>query len=265
MELPRAREEIEHPEGGEKPPAIVVEDLGVQYGGEIILEHVSFRVAEGERFIILGGSGSGKSTLLRQMIGLEKPASGRILINGEDITIMDEDALRRVRMEFGVLFQGDALFGSMTLFENIALPLFEYTDIQSDIIRQIVGMKLGLVNLSGYEEHFPEELSGGMKKRAGIARAMAMDPHLLFLDEPWAGLDPITSAELDNLVLSINSGIGTTMVIVTQELASIFSVGRRVILLDKAAKGIIAEGDPMRLREESKDPRVINYFNRRAP
>ena len=167
-------------------------------------------------------------------------------------------------MEFGVLFQGDALFGSMTLYENIALPLTEYTDLPDETIEEIVRMKLGLVNLSGYEGHLPEELSGGMKKRAGIARAMAMDPQILFLDEPWAGLDPVTAADLDTLIRNLNSGIGTTMVIVTQELASIFGVGQRVIMLDKGARGIIAEGDPIQLREESHDPRVFNYFRRRS-
>jgi phospholipid/cholesterol/gamma-HCH transport system ATP-binding protein len=167
-------------------------------------------------------------------------------------------------MSFGVLFQADALFGSMTIFENISLPLLEYTALPEEMIEQIAEMKLGLVNLSGYGNVLPEELSGGMKKRAGIARAMAMDPRLLFLDEPWAGLDPVTGAELDILIRSLNTGIGTTMVIVTQELASILSVGQRVIMLDKGAKGIIAEGEPLKLREESTDPRVINYFCRQA-
>jgi len=167
-------------------------------------------------------------------------------------------------MNIGVLFQNDALFGSMTLSENVALPLQEYTDLSEGIIEQIVRMKLELVRLGGYENHFPSELSGGMRKRAGIARAMALDPQMLFLDEPWAGLDPITAAELDILVRSINTGIGATMVIVTQELASIFAVGQRVIMLDKEAKGIIAEGDPVVLRKESADPRVVNFFNRRA-
>jgi len=157
-------------------------------------------------------------------------------------------------MNIGVLFQNDALFGSMTLSENVALPLQEYTDLSEGIIEQIVRMKLELVRLGGYENHFPSELSGGMRKRAGIARAMALDPQMLFLDEPWAGLDPITAAELDILVRSINTGIGATMVIVTQELASIFAVGQRVIMLDKEAKGIIAEGDPVVLRKESADP-----------
>lgn len=253
-------------EGGQNAiqSIIEVEGVGVRYDGNSILENVTFQVRRGERFIILGGSGCGKSTLLRHMIGLERPDTGRIIVNGTDITSVDEDALMRTRMEFGVLFQGDALFGSMTLYENIALPLTEYTELPDETIEEIVRMKLGLVNLSGYEGHLLEELSGGMKKRAGIARAMAMDPQILFLDEPWAGLDPVTAADLDTLIRNLNSGIGTTMVIVTQELASIFGVGQRVIMLDKGARGIIAEGDPVKLCEESRDPRVVNYFRRRS-
>jgi len=235
-------------------PVIVVEGLTARYDDRSILENVSFRVFQGERFIILGGSGCGKSTLLKHLIGLYRPYSGHILVNGIDIATHDEENLVKARMNIGVLFQNDALFGSMTLSENVALPLQEYTDLSEGIIEQIVRMKLELVRLGGYENHFPSELSGGMRKRAGIARAMALDPQMLFLDEPWAGLDPITAAELDILVRSINTGIGATMVIVTQELASIFAVGQRVIMLDKEAKGIIAEGDPVVLRKESADP-----------
>jgi phospholipid/cholesterol/gamma-HCH transport system ATP-binding protein len=168
-----------------------------------------------------------------------------------------------VRMDLGVLFQSGALFGSMTLEENVALPLQEYTALDSAAIELIVRMKLGLVNLAGYENHLPSELSGGMKKRAGLARAMALDPTVLFFDEPSAGLDPITSVELDNLIKSINAGMGTTMVIVTHELESIFNIAHRVLMLDKGAKGIIAEGDPRELKDHSTDPRVVNFFNRR--
>ena len=250
--------------GGSGTPIIVVKGLTVRYDDNAVLENVSLQVFQGERFIILGGSGCGKSTLLKHLIGLYKPHSGSICIGGVDITTADEDTLRKIRMGIGVLFQNDALFGSMTLFENIALPLTEYTDLTDESIEAIVKMKLGLVNLAGYENHLPSELSGGMRKRAGIARAMALDPHLLFLDEPWAGLDPVTAAGLDNLIRRINTGIGTTMVIVTQELASIFGVGQRVIMLDKSARGIIAEGDPLELREHSADPRVVNYFSRHA-
>jgi phospholipid/cholesterol/gamma-HCH transport system ATP-binding protein len=214
--------------------------------------------------MILGGSGCGKSTLLKHMIGLLKPSSGRVLINGIDITQADEQWLRQVRRQIGVLFQADALFGSMSLAQNVALPLTEYTDLSPELVREIVKMKLGLVDLSGYDNHMPAELSGGMRKRAGLARAMALDPMFLFFDEPWAGLDPVTAAELDILIRSINEGIGTTMVFVTQELASIFNLGQRVIMLHKEAKGIIARGTPAELREKSTDSRVVNFFNRHA-
>jgi phospholipid/cholesterol/gamma-HCH transport system ATP-binding protein len=245
-------------------PVIVVENLTARYGDVTILQDVSFEVYRGERFMILGGSGCGKSTLLKHMIGLLKPSSGRVLINGIDITQADEKWLQQVRRQIGVLFQADALFGSMSLSENVALPLTEYTDLPPALIREIVRMKLGLVDLSGYDNHMPAELSGGMRKRAGLARAMALDPMFLFFDEPWAGLDPVTAAELDILIRSINEGIGTTMVFVTQELASIFNLGQRVIMLHKDAKGIIARGTPGELRETSTDARVMNFFNRHA-
>lgn len=247
-----------------KEPIIEVENLTTRYGDTTILENVSFQVHRGEMFMILGGSGCGKSTLLKHIIGLLNPYSGRIVVNGTDITIAGEEDLRQVQKAIGVLFQADALFGSMTLFENIALPLSEYTDMSPEMIDRIVKMKLALVNLAGYENHMPAELSGGMRKRAGLARAMALDPLLLFFDEPWAGLDPITAAELDILIRSINDAMKTTMVIVTQELASIFGMAQRVIMLDKSARGIIAEGEPKELKEHSKDPRVNNFFNRKA-
>jgi phospholipid/cholesterol/gamma-HCH transport system ATP-binding protein len=245
-------------------PVIIVEGLTARYGEVTILEDVSFEVYRGERFMILGGSGCGKSTLLKHMIGLIKPHAGRVVINGIDITRADEETLHRVRSRIGVLFQADALFGSMSLAENVALPLAEYTDLPPELIREIVRMKLGLVGLAGYDNHVPAELSGGMRKRAGLARAMALDPMFLFFDEPWAGLDPVTAAELDILIRSLNEGIGTTMVFVTQELASIFSLGQRVIMLHKDARGIIARGTPQELRETSADPRVNHFFNRQA-
>lgn len=245
-------------------PIIDVVNLTARYDEETILDKVSFQVFPGEMFMILGGSGCGKSTLLKHIIGLLKPFSGKILVGGEDIARADEETLRRVRKNIGVLFQADALFGSMTLFENIALPLTEYTRLPPDVIERIVKMKLALVNLEGYERHHPSELSGGMRKRAGLARAMALDPALLFFDEPWAGLDPVTAAGLDKLIQSINTAMGTTMVIVTQELASIFSIAQRVIMLDKSTKGIIAAGEPKVLRQHSSDPQVIHFFNRQT-
>jgi len=247
----------------EKIPVIEVDKLTARFGDNTIFADVSFQVFKGEILVILGGSGCGKTTLLKHLIGLYKPYAGRVLINGVDINSNDERELRRLRMDFGVLFQSGALFGSMTLAENVALPLQEYTDLSPAAIEAIVKMKLSLVNLAGYENHLPEEISGGMKKRAGLARAMALDPTVLFFDEPSAGLDPISSVELDNLIKGINAGMGTTMVIVTHELASIFSVAHRVVMLDKGAQGIIAVGDPLDLKEHSPDPRVTSFFNRR--
>jgi len=249
----------------DKPPVITVEHLTARFGSNTIFENVGFEVYKGEIFVILGGSGCGKSTLMKHMIGLYETESGKVVINGIDITKADETQLKKMRLGIGVAFQSGGLFGSMTLGENVALPLQEYTDLPPELIDLIVRMKLGMVNLAGYENHLPEELSGGMKKRAGLARAMALDPTVLFFDEPSAGLDPITSAELDLLIKSIQAGIGTTMVIVTHELQSIFNVADRIIMLDKEAKGIIAEGDPRWLKENSTDPRVRNFFNRKVP
>jgi phospholipid/cholesterol/gamma-HCH transport system ATP-binding protein len=244
-------------------PVIVVDQLTARFGDNTIFDRVSFQVNQGEILVILGGSGCGKSTMLKHMIGLYKPAAGKVLLNGVNINTDDQRILRQVRMDLGVLFQSGALFGSMTLAENVSLPIYEYTDLDSEVIELIVRMKLGLVSLAGYENHLPSEISGGMKKRAGLARAMALDPTVLFFDEPSAGLDPISSVELDNLIKSINTGMGTTMVIVTHELESVFNIAHRVIMLDKGAKGIIAEGDPRELKDHSTDPRVVNFFNRR--
>jgi phospholipid/cholesterol/gamma-HCH transport system ATP-binding protein len=243
-------------------PIIRVECLKASFGTDTILEDVSFEIFRGEIFIILGGSGCGKSTLLKHMIGLHEPASGKVFINGIDITSAEDKEMMRLRRETGVLFQSSALFGSMTLYENIALPLQEFIHLPQGVMDLIIKMKLGMVGLEGYENHLPSELSGGMKKRAGIARAMALDPTVLFFDEPSAGLDPVTSAELDMLIKNINKGIGTTMVIVTHELESIFGIAHRIIMLDKTKKGIIAEGNPLDLKEHSADPRVKAFFNR---
>jgi phospholipid/cholesterol/gamma-HCH transport system ATP-binding protein len=246
----------------DRTPVIVVEDLTARFGDRTIFEHVSFEVYPGEILVILGGSGCGKSTLLKHMIGLYKPYTGRVLIRGVDVNTKDENELQRLRMDIGVTFQGGALFGSMTVAENIALPLKEYTDLAPEDIDLIVRMKLGLVNLAGFENHLPEELSGGMIKRVGLARALALEPRVVFFDEPSAGLDPITAVELDMLILNINAGMGTTMVVVTHELQSIYTIAHRVVMLDKSAKGLIAIGDPKELKDHAEDPRVLAFFRR---
>ncbi|RLF59159.1 MAG: polyamine ABC transporter ATP-binding protein [Thermoplasmata archaeon] len=242
---------------------IQVRDLVAGYGEEVILDGISFDVYEGEIFVVLGGSGCGKSTLLKHLIGLIKPISGRIIIDGDDLSHSDDETFQKILRKIGVLYQSAALLGSLTLAENVALPIEEYTDLPKDSIETLVKMKLNLVNLDGYENHLPSEISGGMKKRAGLARAMALNPKILFFDEPSAGLDPVTSAGLDNLIIHLNKILGTTMVIVTHELDSIFAVAHRVIMLDKHTRGIIAEGDPRYLRDHSQNPFVSQFFNRR--
>lgn len=241
---------------------IAVKGLTASYGERTILENVTFEVRRGERFVIVGGSGCGKTTLLRHLIGLQRPAAGQVWIDGEDVASADEEQLRRIQRKFGVLFQSGALFGSLTLGENISLPLEEFTRLPPDLVRLIVRVKLSMVRLDGFEDFRIAELSGGMKKRAGLARAMALDPAILFFDEPSAGLDPVTSAELDELILQINRSLGTTLVVVSHELSSIFTIAERCIMLDRSARGIIAEGHPRELRDRSPDPRVRAFFNR---
>ncbi len=249
----------------EKTPIIVVKDLAARFGENVVFERISFQVYEGEVLVIVGASGCGKSTLLKIMIGLDKPYAGQVLYQGVDITRMEEKELNLYRQNIGVLFQSGALFSSMSLKENIELPLQEYTDLDPVLINTIIKMKLGMVNLAGYENHSPSELSGGMKKRAGIARAMALDPKVLFFDELSAGLDPVTAAELDDLIIKTNEALGTTMVIVTHELESIYKIAHRVLMLDKEAKGIIAEGKPLDLKNNATDPRVLSFFLRQKP
>jgi len=249
----------------ENKPIISVKNLSARFGNNVVFEDVSFEVYKGEVLVIVGGSGCGKSTLLKIMIGLQQPFAGQVLYQGIDITRAGEKELNLYRQNIGVLFQSGALFSSMTIKENIALPLSEYTDLDPAAINQIIKMKLGMVNLSGYENHNPSELSGGMRKRAGIARAMALDPRVLFLDELSAGLDPITAVELDDLIIKTNEALGTTMVIVTHELESIYKIAHRVLMLDKEAKGMIAEGKPLELKEQATDPRVKSFFLRQLP
>jgi phospholipid/cholesterol/gamma-HCH transport system ATP-binding protein len=241
---------------------INVRNLSVRYGTEVILKGVSLKVYRGEILIIAGGSGSGKSTLLRHMIGLARPEHGAITIDGIDLTHAAEEELRTKRKDVGMLFQASGLLGSMTVGENIALPLKEFTNLPGQLVDTIVRVKLDMVGLAGYENHLPGELSGGMRKRAGIARAMALDPNILFLDEPFAGLDPITTAELEVLIRRLNREMGTTMVIVSHELESIFALADRIVMLDKETKGIIAEGNPIQLKKSSSDSRVRDFLNR---
>ena len=252
-------------EPSENKSIIVVKNLSARFGDNVVFEDVSFEVYKGEVLVIVGASGCGKSTLLRIMIGLQKPSTGQVLYQGTDITHAAEKDLNLYRQNIGVLFQSGALFSSMTIKENIALPLSEYTDLDSEAINRIIKMKLGMVNLAGYENHRPSELSGGMRKRAGIARAMALDPRVLFFDELSAGLDPVTAVELDNFIIKTNEALGTTMVIVTHELESIYKIAHRVLMLDKEAKGIIAEGKPLELKEQATDPRVKSFFLRQLP
>jgi phospholipid/cholesterol/gamma-HCH transport system ATP-binding protein len=241
---------------------IEVRDLVATYEEDTILDRISFEVYEGEIFVVLGGSGSGKTTLLKHLIGLYSPRRGQIIIDGEDISNPDDEKHKAMQRKIGVLFQSGALFGSMTLGENVAMPIREYTNLSEDSVNDLVKMKLNLVNLDGYEDYLPSEVSGGMKKRAGLARAMALNPKILFFDEPSAGLDPVTSAELDNHIVHLNKSLGTTMVIVTHELQSVFTVAQRIIMLDQSTKGIIAEGDPRHLRDQSESPFVRHFLNR---
>jgi phospholipid/cholesterol/gamma-HCH transport system ATP-binding protein len=241
-------------------PHITVNDLRIGWGTRVLMEHTTFQVERGKVFAILGGSGCGKSSLLRHLIGLEQPQAGRIDIDG-----FGEPSRYEGPPPFGVLFQSGALFSSMTLAENLALPLTTWTPIRGTTALELVQAKLDLVGLGPFAEHLPGEISGGMKKRAGIARALMLEPDLLFFDEPSAGLDPVSAVELDQLMLMLSRDLGITVVIVTHELASIFLVADHCIVLDKAAKGIVARGDPRNLRDRSEIPFVHNFFTRSSP
>jgi len=241
---------------------IEVRDLTIGYGDRVVLERVSFAVRRGEVFAILGASGSGKSTLLKHLIGLYQPMEGDILISGESLVRAEGDERLGILRKFGVLYQGGALFGSLTAVENVRLPLDEFTDLPETAKDLIALSKLRLVGLEAAASQLPADLSGGMQKRAGIARAIVMDPCVLFLDEPSAGLDPITSAGLDALIRELARGLGITFVMVTHELPSIFSVADRVVLLDPNVRGIVAEGAPTLLRDQATQPWVRRFLNR---
>jgi phospholipid/cholesterol/gamma-HCH transport system ATP-binding protein len=243
-------------------PIIELRDISLSYDHYQVLQGVNFSVKQGEIFIIMGGTGSGKSTILKSMIGLLPPAKGEILYDGVSFWEIEPFEQDRIMRRFGILYQSGALWSSMTLAENIALPLEQNTDLGSDEIRDIVALKLSLVGLEGFENFYPSEISGGMRKRAGLARALALDPDILFFDEHSTGLDPISAYHLDELILQLRDSLGTTVVVVTHDLESIFAIGTNSILLDAESKTIIASGNPKNLLNESKDPRVVAFLSR---
>jgi phospholipid/cholesterol/gamma-HCH transport system ATP-binding protein len=253
------------------PPAtgegkrIEVRDLTMAYGNAVIQRDLDFSVRRGEIFVIMGGSGCGKSTLLRHLIGLMEPAQGEVLYDGRSFWAADPAEREHLMRRFGVLYQKGALWSSMTLAENVALPLHEFTDLGGERIREVAALKLALVGLKGFEEFYPAEISGGMQKRAGLARAMALDPDILFFDEPSAGLDPVSSRLLDDLILELRRSLGATVVVVTHELASIFAIADDAIFLDAEARTMIAQGNPRDLLEHSTDPKVRAFLTRGRP
>jgi phospholipid/cholesterol/gamma-HCH transport system ATP-binding protein len=243
-------------------PQIVVKNLDMGYGSFILMKNLNFKVNKGDIFIIMGGSGCGKSTLLKILIGLKAPIGGKVFYGDINYWDSDPDDQERLKRRFGVLYQSGALWSSMTLAENVALPMEQYTDMNRNQIRDMVSLKLALVGLAGFEAFYPSEISGGMQKRAGLARAMALDPDILFFDEPSAGLDPVSARLLDDLILELRASLGTTFVVVTHELASIFAIGNNSVYLDVDSKTMTAGGDPKKLLAESSDPKVRNFLTR---
>ena len=241
---------------------ITVHDLTMAYGSFVIQRDLNFIIKQGDIFIIMGGSGCGKSTLMRHLIGLKEPVKGQVFYDGVSFWEVEPGERDRIMRNFGVLYQSGALWSSMTLAENVALPLEEYADLKPSQIRELVSLKLSLVGLAGFEEFYPSEISGGMQKRAGLARAMALDPDILFFDEPSAGLDPISARLLDDLILELRDSLGATVVVVTHELASIFAIGNNSVFLDPETRTIIAAGDPKTLLAESRDPKLRNFLTR---
>lgn len=243
-------------------PCITVRDLTMAFGDFVIMRDLNFTINDGDVFIIMGGSGSGKSTLLRHLIGLEEPAKGEIFYGEKNFTRADDGERRKILRRVGVLFQSGALWSSMTLAENIGLLLEDYTDLDAEEIREVASLKLSLVGLNGFEDYYPSEVSGGMQKRAGLARAMALDPEVLFIDEPSAGLDPVSARRLDELILELRDSLGATVVVVTHEVASILAIGNNSIFLDVDTNSIIARGHPKELLAHSTDPKVRAFLTR---
>jgi len=243
-------------------PHITVKALTMAYGDFVVMHDLSFTINRGDIFIVMGGSGCGKSTMMTILIGLKSPAKGQVLYGDVDFWGSDPDTRDRIIRNAGVTYQSGALWSSMTLAENVALPLEEYTDLGAGEIRDVVELKLALVGLAGFEEFYPSEISGGMQKRAGIARAMALDPEVLFFDEPSAGLDPVSARRLDDLILQLRESLGTTMVVVTHELASIFAIGNNSVFLDASKRTMTATGDPNKLLAETKDPTLRLFLTR---
>jgi phospholipid/cholesterol/gamma-HCH transport system ATP-binding protein len=243
-------------------PHISVRDLTMAYGSYVVMRNLTFDIKRKEIFVIMGGSGCGKSTLLRHLIGLLKPATGKVYYDGEDFTDAEEEKKRLTLQRFGVTYQGGALWSSLTLAENVALPLEEFTDLPPATVKEIVALKLALVGLRGFEEFYPAEISGGMCKRASLARAMALDPDILFFDEPSAGLDPVSARRLDELILQLRDSLGATVVVVTHELASIFAIADRAIFLDVAQRTMGGVGDPKELRVNSPNENLRLFLNR---
>ena len=241
-------------------PHIRVENLEMRYGDFLIQKDLTFTINRGDVFVIMGGSGCGKSTLMKHLIGLQRPAAGRVLYGTTSFWDADDIEQRKIMRGIGILYQQGALWSSLTLAENIAVPLQEYTDLPASTIREVASFKLALVGLAGFEDYYPSEISGGMRKRAGLARAMALDPEILFFDEPSAGLDPVSAKLLDDLILELRRSLNTTIVIVTHELASIFAIGNNSVFLDPESKTMIATGDPKQLRDHSTDDRVRNFL-----
>jgi phospholipid/cholesterol/gamma-HCH transport system ATP-binding protein len=245
-----------------KEAHIAVKDLTMAYGSFVLMRDLTFTVNRGDIFIIMGGSGCGKSTLMRIMVGLKEPARGQILYNKVSFWDAAPEEQDRITRGLGILYQSGALWSSMTLAENVALPLEQYTDLGPGQVREIVSLKLSLVGLAGFEEYYPAEISGGMRKRAGLARAMALDPEILFFDEPSAGLDPVSARLLDDLILELRESLGATVVVVTHELASVFAIGSNSVFLDPESKTMIANGPPKKLLAECEDPRVRRFLTR---